>query len=147
MKNIIIFVLGITFLNLSFADPKKARTISQANSKCTVKVSAGEYPQYVVYKDRTPIFSPNTDGIESALFSESGKYIALSAGEVNLIDIEKDNFEFGMVVVNCETGKYKGYRKGQVTHVTKWQGDQGVLTSDNIIFSANADIRYRNFDT
>lgn len=114
------------------ADPMKAKTISQKNSQCVVKREAGEYPQYRILKKGKAIFKPSSDGIVAALISPSGKYVALSAGEVDSIDIEPGKFEYGVVIVNCETGKKKGYRKGLPTLITKWDQDSNLHFSDSV---------------
>lgn len=138
MNFVTTLLAGLLLTIPAFADPQASRTISQPNSKCVVKSSAGEYPSYTVTKNNKPIYSPKSDGIIKALISPSGKYVALSAGEISLIDIEKDRFEYGVVIVNCETGKIKGYRKGQPTLMTKWKGETGLEISDFLNLSGNS---------
>ncbi len=115
-----------------------ARTISQANSKCEVKVSSGEYPSYTVLKNKKDLYSPKSDGVVAALISPSGKFLALSAGEISLLDVEKDKFDYGVVIVNCDTGKIKGYRKGQATLIKSWNGEKGIDISDFLNLSGNS---------
>lgn len=47
-------------------------------------------------------------------------FVKTSDSEISLLDIEKGKFEFGVVGVNCQTGKLKGYRKEQPTLITGW---------------------------
>ena len=62
----------------------------------------------------------------------------LSAGEVSLIDLESEKFEYGVVVINCETGNKKGYRKGVPTLITKWERDSGLRISEFLNLSGNS---------
>lgn len=121
-----------------FAESRKPKSISAKNSKCVVKRRAGEYPTYRVFIDGKPVFEPKSDGIAAALISPSGKYLALSSGETELIDLEPGKFEYGVVVVNCETGNKKGYRRGVPTLITKWDGESGLQISDFLNLSGNS---------
>ncbi len=139
MKYINILIALHLVTRLALADPLPAKTISHPKSKCVVKATAGEYPIYTVYKENKAIFSPKSDGVGPVIISPSGKYIALSGGEISLIDIEKDKYEYGVVVVNCETGKIKGYRKNLPTFITKWEADdKGLHMSDFLNLSGNS---------
>ena len=120
------------------ADPSAAKIGSQQNSKCTVKSSQGEYPTYKVLKEGKEIYVPKSDGIVKAIISPSGKYVALSAGEVSLLDVESGKFEFGVVVVNCENGNRRGYLKGKPTLISKWNGDKGIEIFDFLNLSGNS---------
>jgi len=90
-----------------------------------------------VFRKNKAIYSPKSDGVVTAIISPSGKYVALSGGEISLLDIQKDKFDYGVVVVNCKTGKIKGYRKGLPTLISKWEGDQGIHISDFLNLSGN----------
>lgn len=139
MKSVFFLLIGMSLApNFASADPQKAKTVSQKNSKCSVKRESGEYPTYRVLKDGKAIFEPKSDGIVQALISPSGKYVALAAGEVSLIDLEAEKFEYGVVVVNCETGSMKGYRKGIPTHITRWEGNSGLHISEYLNLSGNS---------
>jgi len=138
MKKICLSLVGMFVTTHAFADPQTARTLSQPNSKCVVKSTAGEYPTYTVYRNKKVLYSPKSDGIVTTIISPSGKYVALSAGEISLLDIEKGKFEYGVVIVNCESGKIKGYRKGQPTLISKWEGEQVLGLSDSKSISVNS---------
>jgi hypothetical protein len=137
MKFMAALIAGWLTTDPAFADPHPAQTISQPNSKCEVKSTGGEYPTFTVFKDKKTIYSPGSDGIVKAIISPSGKYLALSAGEIRLLDIEKDHFDYGVVIVNCETGKIKGYRKGKPTLIIAWHGDEGIELADVLHLSGN----------
>lgn len=137
-KDAFAFICICLIPGIGSTEPQKAKTISQENSKCTVKREAGEYPTYRVLKHGKTLYQPKSDGIVEALISPSGKYVALSAGEVSLIDLEPEKFEYGVVVINCETGKKKGYRKGVPTQIIKWEGDSGLHISDYLNLSGNS---------
>lgn len=126
MITVLFFIPGIVL-----AEATKAKTISQKKSQCVVKREGGEYPKYRVLKKRKVIYKPSSDGVVAALISPSGKYVALSAGEVDSLDIEPGKFEYGIVVVNCATGNKKGYRKGLPTLITKWEQDSSLHFSDS----------------
>ena len=109
------------------ADPSKPSVIRAPNSKCIVKSTGGEYPTYKVLKGKQTIYSPKSDGVSNVVFSHSGKYIALSGGEVSLLDISPGKFKFGIVIVNCETAKVRGYYENKPTLVKAWwPGDKGL---------------------
>jgi hypothetical protein len=133
-----IFVSILLIPTLSLAEPESAKAITTKNSKCVVKRAAGEYPTYRVLKNGKAIFEPQSDGIVAALVSPSGKYVALSAGETDLIDLESGKFEYGVVVINCATGNKKGYRKGIPTLILKWNGDSSLQISDVLNLSGNS---------
>jgi hypothetical protein len=118
---------------LAFADPQKGAVTAQKNSKCSVVKSDGEYPQYKVMRGKKALFLPQSDGIVAALISPSGKYVALSAGEADLIDVQPGKMEYGLAVVNCATGKVAGYRKGEATLITKWKGDLELRSDSGAI--------------
>jgi hypothetical protein len=136
MKQFFWFALLLT--TSAFADPSKPEIIKANNSKCTVAITGGEYPKYIVMRDKKTTFAPTSDGVVKALISPSGKYVALSAGEISLIDIVDGKFEFGVAIVNCLTGNVKGYRKGQPTLITTWKkDDSGLELSDFLNLSGN----------
>jgi len=133
MQSKIFFIGGLLFTatlsgNMTIAEAKDAQTITQANSKCIVKSSEAEFPLYRVYRNKKLIFAPKTQGINEVAMSPSGNYLALSGGHIQLLDLKREQFEFGIVIINCKTGKKKGYRKNQPTHITKWDGDRVLAT-------------------
>jgi hypothetical protein len=130
-----IMIVGLIVLGSggASADPSLPQTISQENSKCRVEASGGEYPMYVVKKGDTVLFAPESDGVVNALISPSGRFVALSAGEISLLDIAPGRFEWGVVIVDCETGQVKGYRKTRPTVISQWSSDEkGLELSDHL---------------
>lgn len=123
MKFIILF---FSFINISIADPSPAKIIKAENSACRIESSSGEYPTYKVYKKEKLIFAPESDGIVEGKISPSGKYIALGGSEVNFIDLEKDKYEWGLVIINCETLKKKGYLKHQPVLIHSWEKEEEI---------------------
>lgn len=113
-----------------------AGVMSQRNSKCIVKTTESETPVYAVLKGNKEIYAPVSDGVVKVLFSPNGRYIALSAGELNLLDIERGKYEFGVVIVNCETGSYKGYVRGRPVLIAKWNGDKSIQFTETLRFDA-----------
>jgi hypothetical protein len=84
-------------------------------------------------RGKKALFLPQSDGIVAALISPSGKYVALSAGETDLIDVQPGKMEYGVAVVNCATGKIAGYRRGQATLITKWKSDLELRSDSGAI--------------
>ncbi len=123
----LLLLISIIIVFKSYADPQQAMTIIQQNSKCKIIQTTGEYPAYVVQTQKRADFKPKSDGIVKAVISPSGKYAALSAGEISLIDIEPNKFEFGIVILNCETGKIKGYHKNIPTLIKSFSDDDKKL--------------------
>ncbi|MBC87300.1 MAG: hypothetical protein CL677_08995 [Bdellovibrionaceae bacterium] len=107
LKQVIFVSLSLLLVGNVNADPETPEVIKKKNSKCIVKSSGGEYPKYKVYhsEEKAPFFSPTSDGISGAKFSEDGKYLALTSSEV-------DNF--GMYLVNCETKMSKTLFEGSI---------------------------------
>tara|TARA_B100001248_G_scaffold261547_2_gene253084 strand:+ start:1655 stop:2086 length:432 start_codon:yes stop_codon:yes gene_type:complete len=123
----------------AFSDPSKPKVIKSENSKCHVKTTGGEYPLYSVYKGKRKIYSPQSDGIVTAIISPTGKYIALSGGEISLLDIKEGKFDYGVVIVNCETEKLKGYLKGKPTLIKSWwKDDKGLDIWEGLNLSGNS---------
>jgi hypothetical protein len=135
-----LFSLAFTFLvsAIALADPQASGVITQKNSNCSVVSSAGEYPAYRVMRGKKELFAPRSDGIARALISPSGKYVALSAGETDLIDVKPGRMEYGVAVVNCKSGKVAGYLKGKPALILKWNGDfELVSDSGELRFGKN----------
>lgn len=120
-------------ITVAVAETKDAQTISQPNSKCVVKSTEAEFPLYKVYRNKKVIFAPKTQGVNEAFLSPSGNYLALSGGHIQLLDLKRGQFEFGVVIINCKTGKKSGYRKNQPTHITKWDGDRILFTTNDAL--------------
>jgi hypothetical protein len=121
-------ILIITSSEFLFADPQPARTIKHPKSDCIVYSSAGEYPLYVVKKNGRAIYSPASDGIEKALFSPSGEYIAFSGSEIDWVDI--GDKAFSIVVLKCSSGELKGFEKGYPGVETKWVDNMTLKYND-----------------
>jgi len=111
------------------ADPSAPEVLKQKNSKCHVEKSGGEYPAYRIFNGRKELYAPSSDGIVNALFSPDGRYVALGAGEIDLIE------GFGVMIVNCESGSRKGYRAGKPTFLRKWKKQALVVNGGEIRFS------------
>lgn len=117
-------LLVTTLISLqTFAEPTPPQVMKQKNSKCTAITNGGEYPTYKFKINNKTIFSPKSDGVVSIKFSPSGRFLAISGGEVSLIDLNKNNFEYGLIIINCISGKIKGYRKGKPTAIKWWWKD------------------------
>lgn len=91
------------------ADQKKPKKITDLKSACIVSASGGEYPNFTVSINKKSVFSPVSDGIQDAFFSPSGKFVVLINNEISGIDVEKDKYDYSMAIVNCKTGKVKGF--------------------------------------
>jgi hypothetical protein len=98
------------FSSMTLADPTPPETIKHPETKCVIEKSGGEYPSYVVKAGKKVVYSPKSDGITAALFSPSGKYIAFSGSEISGVDIGDEYFS--VVVLNCQSGDLRGFRKG-----------------------------------
>jgi hypothetical protein len=129
----------------AFADPSPAKSYSHPKSKCVVKASEGEDPGYTVYRGKKIIYQPSSDGITDVSFSPSGKYIAFTNGEINGIDVVKGKFSFSLVILNCESGKVKGYEKSECSkpsdpkvclstysEIKKWSEDEKFLSYEYV---------------
>jgi len=128
MNLISLFLASISLTVL--ADPSPAKTIKTENSKCVVKSTAGEYPMYSILIDEKVIFKPMSDGIVNAKISPSGKFVALSGGEISLIDLEKGKFDYGLVIINCKTKNIVGLRKGKPSWIKRWEKDEVIQIGD-----------------
>ena len=128
------FIVFVTLISAeattALSDPSPPKTITQKNSDCSVNVSGGEYPSYVVLRGKTTLYAPASDGIATALISPSGNYVALSGGDISLLDVEKKKFEYGVVIVSCKTGAVKGYLKGRPTLISAWDKENGLHIKD-----------------
>ena len=106
-----LFIIPVSvFFGMTLADPTPPETIKHPNAECVIEESGGEYPSYVVKVGKKVVYSPKSDGILAALFSPSGKYIALSGSEISGVDIGEEYFS--VVVLNCQSGDLRGFRKG-----------------------------------
>jgi hypothetical protein len=111
LRIIPLFIISVfAFSNMTSADPTSPETINHPEAKCVIEKSGGEYSSYVVKAGKKVVYSPKSDGIIAALFSPSGKYIAFSGSEISGADIGEEYFS--VVVVNCQSGDLKGFRKG-----------------------------------
>ncbi len=132
MKSILcsLFVCGVSIAIAAQADPSKSRKINHAKSQCHVDVAGGEYPGFKVFKKgrKEPIFAPKSDGISDAKFSNSGTYIAFGSSEIDFVDVGSE--QFGVAVLNCDTGKSKGFLAGKIVNgrELKWSANDMSLS-------------------
>ena len=106
-----LFIASVfAFSGILLADPTLPETIRHPEAKCIVEKSGGEYPFFIVKIGEKVLYSPKSDGIVNALFSPSGKYIAFSGSEIDLVDIGEERFS--VVVLSCGSGILKGFAKG-----------------------------------
>jgi WD40 repeat protein len=111
LKTLSLFIFSVfTFPGILLADPGPPETIKHPESKCIIEKSGGEYPTYIVKTGEKVLYSPKSDGIIKALFSPSGKYLAFSGSEIDLVDIDEEHFS--VVVLNCDSGIMNGFMKG-----------------------------------
>jgi hypothetical protein len=106
----LLIVSVFAFPGILLADPTPPETIRHPRAKCIIEKSGGEYPSFIVKIGEKALYSPRSDGIVKALFSPSGKYIAFSGSEIDLVDIGEE--QFSVVVLNCDSGILKGFAKG-----------------------------------
>ena len=114
------------FSILASADPSRPITVKAKNSKCSIKSSGGEYPTFKVLRGKEIIYTPSSDGIVNALISLDGKYVALGAGETELIE------DFGVMVINCATGQRKGFLPNKATFLKQWTKDKLIVDGAEI---------------
>ena len=106
-----LFIVSVfAFSGILLADPTPPETIKHPKAKCIIQKSGGEYPSFIVKTGEKVLYSPKSDGIVKALFSPSGKYIAFSGSEIDLVDIGEERFS--VVVLCCGSGILKGFAKG-----------------------------------
>jgi hypothetical protein len=138
MKNLLL-VLFIAIPCVAFAEPSEGKVIAQKNSKCSIESTSGEYPLFRVKKGKEVIYAPKSDGIVNALISPSGKYVALAAGEVDLLQIESGKTVYGVVLVNCNSGKKAGFLKDKPASLKEWKKDSELaLDSEILMFGKGA---------
>jgi hypothetical protein len=128
-----LFLVSVfAFPGILLADPTPPETIKHRNAKCIIEKSGGEYPFFVVKIGEKPLYSPKSDGIVKALFSPSGKYIAFSGSEIDLVDIGEERFS--VVVLGCDSGILKGFAKGfpsgEESTVMSWLDDRTLKYFD-----------------
>src|SRR4051794_2261718 len=104
----LVSLLSFACASAGWADPTPARTLTHLKSPCMVTTTADEYPTYRVKKGKRVIYAPTSDGISGAIFSGSGRWIALAGSAVNAIDVGNSGFD--VAVVDCEKETVKGYR-------------------------------------
>ena len=110
MKSKLFLLIPLLFSNPSVhADPKKPKKITDSKSACVVSASGGEYPNFIVSINKKSVFSPVSDGIQDAIFSPSGKFVVLINNIIDGIDVEKNKYDYSIAIVNCKTGKVKGF--------------------------------------
>jgi WD40 repeat protein len=112
------------------ADQSVSEKISHPKSECIIEISGGEYPLYKVNCNGKIIYSPSSDGIVKAIFSPSGKQIAFSGSEINGVDIKKGEYDYSVVVLECSTGKLKGFKKGIPNPDLKWITENKLSFTD-----------------
>jgi hypothetical protein len=127
-------VICLGMLSWSLMDTEASAAIHppkrlfQGNSRCEVESTEGEQPVYQVLRAGKIIFAPQSRGIFKALISSDGKHVALFASESeSLIDVEPGKFKYGAVAVHCDSGRVRGYRRGQPTLVDKWDRFTEIL--------------------
>ena len=125
-----LFILVPLVPNTLFADPSPAKKITHPKSDCIVEASAGEYPLYKVKRNGKIIYSPTSDGIIKAIFSPSGKQIAFSGSEISGVDIEKEVYEYAVVILECSTGKLSGFKEGFPNPDLTWVTEQKLRFTD-----------------
>lgn len=124
------FVLVLLAPIKLLADPSPAKKITHPKSDCIVETSAGEYPLYKVKRNGKIIYSPTSDGIIKAIFSPSGKQVAFSGSEISGVDIEKEEYEYAVVILECTTGKLSGFKEGFPNPDLTWVTEQKLRFTD-----------------
>jgi len=133
VRTLSLFLVSVfAFPGILLADPTPPETIKHRNAKCIIEKSGGEYPFFVVKIGEKVLYAPRSDGIVKALFSPSGKYIAFSGSEIDLVDIGEEHFS--VVVLSCDSGILKGFTKGfpsgEESTVMSWVDDRTLKYFD-----------------
>ena len=124
------FIIVLLVPNKLLADPSPAKRITHPKSECIVETSAGEYPLYKVKRNGKIIYSPTSDGIIKAIFSPSGNQIAFSGSEISGVDIERREYEYAVVILECSTGKLSGFKEGFPNPDLTWVTEQKLRFTD-----------------
>ncbi len=111
------------------ADPQEARNITHPSSECRVRSTAGEYPRYTVIKNGKVIYAPGSDGIIQAVFSPSGRYIALVGSEIDWVDIRPGEGH-SVVILDCTSERLTGYTNGYPQGDFQWITDKEFQYTD-----------------
>lgn len=150
MRKILLALFIVTLplaSSIAHTDSSSVQVIKQKNSKCFINRKAGEYPSYSIKTAAKEIYKPQSDGIGGAFISESGKYAALSGSEVNLVDIKSGKPEFGIVIINCDSGEKVGYRKGRPTHILEFAKDDKSLRFKDAVDGTTGTLDFSNSET
>lgn len=106
------------------ADPQPVRSYRHPRSACVVTSSAGEYPLFTVTRSGSPIFAPQSDGIQAVVFSPAGRFVALVGSEINGIQAPNPKpGVYGVVVVDCLTGAATGFLEPYRSGTLHWKSD------------------------